>query len=139
MQLNPHALALHVGFALVGAVHTVAQSPQWVGVEVRSTHWPLQFASVPQSAEQVPLRQTWFIAQSVPQAPQFERSETRFRQELLHGENPWLHAIPQLPEVQIAEPSVGTRMFLNMLDLLVAGVVEDIVLMEIYARRSHGY
>ena len=53
-----------------GAGQTLVQEPQCLALVVKSTHEPPQRVCVPQSAAQVPLAQTWPVAQDLPQLPQ---------------------------------------------------------------------
>jgi hypothetical protein len=56
----------------------------------------------------VPLEQTWFCAQVLPQVPQLVGSLRRSTQLLLQLVYPPLQATPQLPPAQVAFPFGGT-------------------------------
>jgi hypothetical protein len=101
------------------------QTPQFFTSRVVSTHAPLQQSwpgaqvtpTAPQfvvvlTAMQTPLEQPWPGAHTWPQAPQlatsaFKRAQYAVPVREVQALYPALHAMPQLPLVQVAVPNLG--------------------------------
>jgi hypothetical protein len=70
-QAKPQLPSTQVGVAPGGAMHTVAQSPQWAVLVIKSMQEPPQsFVPAAQPTLQVPPAQTWPAPQTVVQLPQ---------------------------------------------------------------------
>jgi hypothetical protein len=68
----------HVGVALAGGMHTVAQSPQWAVLVIRSTHEPSHAWVVPpQLLAHLPAVHTSPLPQALPQVPQWAVSDAK--------------------------------------------------------------
>jgi hypothetical protein len=80
-QAKSHSPAAQTGVALLGAMHTVAQSPQWAVLVFRSTQEPPQSVVVPGHVPpQLPPAHTSWAPQTVGQLPQCALSDFKSTQ-----------------------------------------------------------
>lgn len=106
-----------------GDVHVLAQAPQLLGSEVRSTHEPLQSVRLPQLVVQPPLEHTWPVEQVVPQAPQLVGSVCSSTQLPPQLSYPALQVNPHLPAEHVVVLFGGVGQTLPQLPQLSGSVL----------------